>query len=87
MARRFHAARDAEQFATACNGLAKLVRRGPAGATGQEMFGEAFKGARWGYVLLRRLERDQLVTVERVQLGQFRRPTSLPPGSRTEDKE
>lgn len=71
------AARDAQHFREARAALKALVASGAQGATGKALLGESWKGARWGYMLLRRLELAGIVHCERVRTGGMGHPVKL----------
>ena len=51
--------------ALALRGFEELVRCGEIGSTGFELFGEAFRGARWAYSMMRRLAERGVVRAHR----------------------
>jgi hypothetical protein len=70
--KRYYAAKETEMHEVALAGFSELVERGEQGATGPELFGRAFKGARWAYSMMRRLAQSGMVRASREERrGQF----------------
>jgi hypothetical protein len=63
------AARDAQHFNQARTALKALVAAGSRGVTGKALLGESWDGARWGYMMLRRLEQEGMIRAERPRTG------------------